>query len=88
MFTRMYIIFIKHDNVFLIAQQIADILIGKFYDNSVGKESICNAGDPGWIPGLGRCTGERIGHPLQYSWVSLVAQTVKNPSAMQETRVQ
>ena len=67
MITRMYIIFIKHDNVFLIAQQIADILIGKFYDNSVGKESICNAGDPGWIPGLGRCTGERIGHPLQYS---------------------
>ena len=32
-----------------------------------GKESICNAGDPGWIPGLGRSPGEAIGHPLQYS---------------------
>ena len=29
--------------------------------------------------------GEGIGHPLQYSWASLVAQLVKDPSAMQET---
>ena len=29
-----------------------------FPDNSVGKESACNAGDPGSIPGLGRSTGE------------------------------
>ena len=41
-----------------------------------GKESACNAADPGSIPGLGRSTGERIGYPLQYSWVSLVAQLV------------
>ena len=52
------------------------------------KESNCNAGDPGWIPGLGRSLGEGIGYPLQYSWVSLVAQTVKNLSAMWETWVQ
>ena len=32
-----------------------------------GKESACNAGDPGSIPGSGRPTGERIGYPLQYS---------------------
>ena len=32
-----------------------------FPDNSVGKESICNAGDHGSIPGLGRSTGEGIG---------------------------
>ena len=38
-----------------------------FYDNSVGKESACNAGDPGLIPGLGRSPGERNGNPLQYS---------------------
>ena len=38
-----------------------------------GKESACNAGDPGLIPGRGRSTGEGIGYPLQYSWVSLVA---------------
>ena len=58
-----------------------------FPDSSVGKESTCNAGDPGWIPGLGRSAGERIGYPLQYSWASLVAQLVKNPPAMWETWV-
>ena len=34
---------------------------------SAGKESACNAGDPGSIPGLGRSPGEGKGHPLQYS---------------------
>ena len=38
-----------------------------FPDNSVGKESDCNAGDLGLIPELGRFTGEGIGYPLQYS---------------------
>ena len=50
--------------------------------NSVGKESACDAGDPGLIPGLGISAGEGIGHPLQYSWASLVAQLVKNLPAM------
>ena len=45
---------------------------------SVGKESACNAGDPGSIPGSGRSAGEGIGCPLQYSWASLVAQLGKN----------
>ena len=58
-----------------------------FPDSSVGKESTCNAGDPGLIPGLGRSTGEGIGYPLHYSWASLVDQLVKNPPAMQETWV-
>ena len=31
------------------------------------KESACNAGDPGLIPGLGRFPGEGNGNPLQYS---------------------
>ena len=53
-----------------------------------GKESACNAGDPGLISGSGRSTGEGIGYPLQYSWASLVAQLVKNPPKMQETWVQ
>ena len=56
-------------------------------DSSAGKESTCNAGDPGSIPGLGISAGEGIGYPLQYSWASLVAQLVKNPPAMQETWV-
>ena len=47
-----------------------------FPDNSVGKESACNAGDPGSIPGSGRSTGEGIGYLLQYSWASLMAQLV------------
>ena len=32
-----------------------------------GDESVCNTGDTGWIPGLGRSRGERNGNPLQYS---------------------
>ena len=57
-------------------------------DSSFGKDSTCNAGDPGSIPGLGRSLGEGIGYPLQYSWeASLVAQLVQNPPAMQETWV-
>ena len=31
------------------------------------KESACNAGDPGSIPGLGRSPGDGDGHPIQYS---------------------
>ena len=38
-----------------------------FPHSSVGKESVCNAGDPGLIPGLGRSPGEGNGNPLQYS---------------------
>ena len=34
---------------------------------SVGKESACNAGDLGSIPGLGRSPGEGKGYALQYS---------------------
>ena len=59
-----------------------------FPPSSVGKESACNAGDCGLIPGLGRSAAEGIGYPLQYSWASLVAQLVKNLPAMWETWVQ
>ena len=59
-----------------------------FPDNSVGKKSACNAGDPSLIPGSGSSAGEGIGYPLQYSWASPVAQLVTNPPAMRETWVQ
>ena len=36
-------------------------------DSSVGKESTCDKGDLGSIPGLGRSPGEGNGYPLQYS---------------------
>ena len=55
--------------------------------SSVDKESACNAGDPGSIPGSGRSAGEGIGYQLQYSWASLVAKLVKTPPAVRETRV-
>ena len=58
-----------------------------FAGSTDGKESTCNAGDPGLIPGSGRSAGEGIGYPLQYSWASLVAQLVKNLPVMQETPV-
>ena len=63
------------------------VLSGAKAQSSAGKESTCNAGDPGWIPGLGRSAGEGIGYPLQYSWASLVAQLVKNLPAVWETWV-
>ena len=58
-----------------------------FPGSSAGKESVCNAGDPGSIPELGRSPGEGIGYPVQYSLASLVAWMVKNLPAMQETWV-
>ena len=58
--------------------------LGGFPDSSVGKESTCNAGDPGSIPGSGRCPGEGTGYPR----TSLVAQLVKNPPAIGGTWVQ
>ena len=57
-------------------------------DSSVGKESACNAGEPGSIPGWGRSAGAGIGYAFQSSWASLVAQLGKNLPAMQETWVQ
>ena len=65
-------------------------IILKYMDfpcSSADKESACNAGDSGSIPGWERSAGEGIGYPFQYSWASLVAQAVKNPPAMQETQV-
>ena len=38
-----------------------------FPGSSAGKQSACNAGNPGSIPGLGRSPGEGNGYPLQYS---------------------
>ena len=38
-----------------------------FPRGSAGKESTCNAGDLGLIPGLGGSPGEGKGYPLQYS---------------------
>ena len=67
-----------------LASQVSTIFLYTIWplDSSVDKESDCNAGDHGLIPGLGRSTGEGIGYSLQYSWASLVAQLEKSPPAM------
>ena len=48
-----------------------EYLMGRVYEvvfpgSSADKESICNVGDLGLIPGLGRSSGEGKGCPLQY----------------------
>ena len=43
---------------------VASFFLMDFSCSSVGKESACNAGDLGSIPGLGRSPGERKGYPL------------------------
>ena len=58
-----------------------------FLGGSDGKESACNVGDSGSTPGLGVSSGEGIGYPLQSTWASLVAQTVKNSPVMREIQV-
>ena len=58
-----------------------------FPDSSVGKESACNTGDLGSIPGAERSAGEETGYSLQYCWAWLAAQLVKNLPAMRETWV-
>ena len=47
------------------------------FGSSAGKESACNAEDPGSVPAWGRSHGEGMDYPHQYSWASLVAQLVK-----------
>ena len=42
-------------------------MIMGFSGSSAGKESLCNTGDQGLIPGLGRYAGRGYGSPLQYS---------------------
>ena len=43
------------------------VLMQPIIHGSAGKESACNTGDLGLIPGLGRSPGEGEGYPLQYS---------------------
>ena len=59
-----------------------------FLGSSTGKDSTRSAGDTTSTSGSGRSPGEGIGYPLQYPWVSLVAQTVKNLPGVQKPWVQ
>ena len=53
--------------VIMIIIVIISITMMGFLDGSEGKESARSAGDPGSIPGSGRCPGEGNGNSLQYS---------------------
>ena len=55
-----------------------------FPGSPAGKESTCNAGGSGLIPGSRSSPGKVIGYSLQYSWASLMAQMVKNPPVMRD----
>ena len=46
---------------------VSHSIVSGFPGRSAGKESACNAGDLGSIPGLGRSPEEGKGYPLQYS---------------------
>ena len=52
---------------------------------SAGKESACNAGDPGSIPGLGRSPGEGKGYPLQYSGLENSMDCIVHKGAKSQT---
>ena len=53
---------------------------------SAGKESACNAGDLGWIPGLGRSPGGGNSYPLQHSGLenSMNLQSMRSQRARQD----
>ena len=53
-----------------------------FPAGSDSKESACNAGDPGSIPGLGRSLGEGNSYPLQYSCLCSIPWT-EEPGRLQ-----
>ena len=57
-----------------------------FPGGSDGKESACNAGDRGSIPGLGRSPGEENGNPLQY--FCLKTPWTEQPGGLQSTGLQ
>ena len=52
-----------------------------FHGGSDSKASVCNAEDPGSIPGSGRSPGEGNGNPLQYS-------CLENPMTEESGRLQ
>ena len=58
-----------------------------FPGNSAGKESTCNAGDLGLIPGLGRSPGAGKGHPLQYCGLESSMGCIVHGVAESQTRV-
>ena len=57
-----------------------------FLGGSAGKESTCNAGDLGLIPGLGRYPGEGNGYPVQYSGLENLQRAGHNSATFTSLR--
>ena len=64
----------------------APVCLG-FPCGSAGKESVCNVGDLGLIPGLGRSPGEGKGYPLQYSVLENSMDCIVHGVAKSQTRL-
>ena len=64
-----------------------DLYLNKFPGGSAGKESACNAGDLGPIPGLGRPPGEGNGYPHQYSGLENLMDSIVYGVAKSRTRL-
>ena len=62
------------------------VILG-FPAGSAGKESACNVGDLGLIPGLGRSPGEENGYPLQYSDLENFMNCIVHRVAKSRTRL-
>ena len=62
-------------------------LVLGFPGGSAGKESACNAGDLGSIPGLGRSLGEGKGYPLQYSGLENSMDCIVHGVTKSQTRL-
>ena len=58
-----------------------------FLGDLAGKESCCNAGDLGLIPGLGRSPGEGKDYPLQYSGLENSMACIVHGVAKSQTRL-
>ena len=55
--------------------------------SSAGKESACNVGDLGLIPGLGRFPGEENGYPLQHSGLENSMDCIAHGVAKSQTQL-
>ena len=66
---------------------LTTVFWGGFSDSSVGKESACNAGDLGSIPGSGRSPGEGKGYPLQYSDLEISMDCTVHGVAKSQTQL-
>ena len=55
-----------------------------FPGGSESKESTCNAGDPGLVPGSGRSPGEGNGYPLQFSWLENLRDGIQSMESQRD----